>query len=307
MPSFFEDVGRALGKAAEQGEDVVKHVFRQVLENPELIALGPAGALVAGARNIAQGRTLFGRRGDRPHRTGHAPPMPGDSYGPGKLVGLLGAAMAQGKTIAGTQPYAVTSYAGLASATAITEDGNIASMFATANCTAFSVDNTFPWPFQSYRMRWNYTSILGLLTTTAVATAASPGDPAWIATLHAVFSNATEIARIALNNLGIAVSLIGAQGYVATAAQAYGLTVESNPGVLWPVYYEKNGTYTMQVRSDHPIGVAFHPFQLSTQLDGWVINDPNILQNGEAQIQATIDDLLDAGYGGNAVAIRQLK
>ena len=44
--------------------------------------------------------------------------MPGGSYGPGKLAGLLAEAMAKGKTIAGTQPYAVTSYFGAPSATA---------------------------------------------------------------------------------------------------------------------------------------------------------------------------------------------
>lgn len=306
MGNFFEDVGRAISKAAEQGEDVAKHVVKQLWENPEIVALGPAGLAFTAARNLREGRSLFGRRGDRPHTTRQPPPMPGGAYGPGRLAGLLGVAMGQGKTIAGTQPYSVTSYFGMASATAITENGNIASMFATANCTAFSVDDTFPWPFQSYRMRWNYTSILGILTTTAATILASVGDPAWIATLHAVFSNATEIARVALNNLGLQITLLGAQGFVATTGQAYGVTIETTPGVLWPVYYEKNGTYTMQVRSDHPVGTSFHPLQLSCQLDGWVINDPNILNSGESQIQATIDELLDASYlDGNELSIRR--
>ena len=301
---FFDNAVKAVQDAAGQGEDVLKHVLKQVIDSPEILT-GPVGLAYLGGRNLAQGRSLFGRHGDRPHTTRNAPPMPSPAYGVGKLSGLLATAMAQGKTVAGTQPYSVTSYAGLASATTvITENGNIASMFGTANCTAFAVDDTFPWPFQSYRMRWNYTSVLGILTTSQVATAASTGDPAWIATLHAVFSNATEIARVALNNLGLQVALIGAQGFVATTAQAFGVIVANNPGVLWPVYYEKNGTYTMQVRSDQPIGTSFHPFQISTQLDGWVINDPNILNTGEQQIQATIDELLNAGYGSNTVSIR---
>ena len=304
MGPIFQNAAKALSDAAEQGEEVAKHVFSQVLSHPELAVLGPVGLGIAAYQNVKRGRDLFGRKGDRPHKTGHAPPMPLGTYGPGKLSGLLGAAMAQGKTIAGTQPYSVTSYFGAASATAITKNTDIASMFATANTPAFSVADTFPWPFQSYRMRWNYTSITGILTTTNAATAASPGDPAWVATLHAVFSNATEIARVALNNLGLQVSFVGAQGFVATTAAAFLVTLETNPGVLWPVFYEKNGTYAMSVRTDHAIGTIFHPLQLSSQLDGWVINDYSVLSAGESQIQATIDELLGAGYGSNTIAMR---
>lgn len=303
MASFFQNLGRALTDAANEGEDVVKHVFKQIADHPEVLALGLGPIGLAGAGAYKLGKNLFGRKGDRPHRTGQPPTMPGGAYGPGKLAGLLAGAMAQGKTIAGTQPYAVTSYVGLASATAVVKNVDIADMFATANTPAFSTSDTFPWPFQSYRMRWNYTSILGILTTSQAATAASPGDPAWVATLHAVFSNATEIARVALNNLGLKQFYVGAQGFVATTAAAFGITIETQPGVLWPVYYEKNGTYVMSVRTDHAL-TGFHPFQISCQLDGWVINDPSILDTGESQIQATLDELLESGYGNNTVSIR---
>lgn len=302
---FFQDAGRAIAKAADQGEDVVKHVFKQVLENPELAILGPVGLGVAGLKNLSEGRNLFGRAGSRPHRTAPAPPMPsGGVYGPGKLSGLLAEAMARGKTIAGTQPYSVTSYFGAASATAVTKNTDIADMFASANTPAFGTSNTFPWSFQSYRMRWNYTSILGLLTTTQAATAASPGDPTWVATLYAVFSNATEIARVALNNLGLKQFYVGAQGFVATTAQAFGVTVETQPGVLWPVFYDKTGTYAMSFRSQHAIGTVFAPYQVSSEIDGWVINDTQVLQSGANQIQATLDELMDSGYGANQVSIK---
>ena len=301
---FFQDFGDAISKAAGQGEDVVKHVFKQLADHPEIVALGPVGLGAVGYQNLKSGRSLFGRKGDRPHKTGQVPQMPGGSYGPGRLSGLLAAAMGQGKTIAGTQPYAVTSYYGAASATAITKNTDIADMFASANTPAFSVSDTFPWPFQSYRMRWSYTSIAGILTTTNAATAASVGDPAWVATLHAVFTNATEIARVALNNLGLKQYFTSAQGWVATTLAGFGVSVETQPGVLWPVFYEKNGTYAMSIRTDHAIGTVFSPYQVSCQLDGWVINDPTIMDTGESQVQATIDELMEAGYGNNTISIR---
>lgn len=300
----FQNIGKAITDAVDQGEDVAKHVFKQLLEHPEVVALGPIGLAGVGLNNLRQGRNLFGRRGDRPNKTLPPPAMPGGAYGPGKLAGLLAGAMAQGKTIAGTQPYAVTSYYGAASATAVVKNVDIADMFASANTPAFTVSDTFPWPFQSYRMRWNYTSIAGILTTTNAATAASPGDPTWVATLHAVFSNATEIARVALNNLGLKQYYTTAQGWVATTLAGFGVSIETQPGVLWPVFYEKNGTYVMSIRTDHAIGTVFSPYQVSCQLDGWVINDPTILDSGESQIQSTLDELLESGYGNNTVSIR---
>ena len=305
MGNIFQNIGAAITKAANQGEDVAKNVFKQILENPELAILGPVGLGVAGLKNLSEGRNLFGRAGSRPHRTGQAPPMPsGGVYGPGKLSGLLAEAMSRGKTIAGTQPYSVTSYFGAASATGVTKNTDIADMFASANTPAFSVSDTFPWSFQSYRMRWNYTSVLGILTTTNAATAASPGDPTWVATLYAVFSNATEIARVALNNLGLKQFYVGAQGFVATTAAAFGVTVETQPGVLWPVFYDKTGTYAMSFRTQHAIGTTFHPYQISSEIDGWVINDTQVLQSGANQIQATLDELMDSGYGANQVSIK---
>lgn len=303
MANIFQNIGKAIADAAEQGEDVAKHVFKQVLEHPEVLALGPIGLGLAAGKNLMGGRSLFGERVPS-HRTGSAPPMPGSAYGPGKLSGLLQAALLSGKTIAGTQPYTVTSYYGAASATAVVKNTDIADMFASANCTAFTVADTFPWPYQSYRMRWSYTSVIGILTTTAAATAASVADPAWISTLHAVFSNATEIARVALNSLGLRISLIAAQGNVATAVAATGVVLDTQPGVLWPVYYEKNGSYVMSVRSDHAIGTCFSPYQISMQLDGWVINDPSLLDADGSQIQQTIDSLMRGGGGyGNSVAV----
>lgn len=295
---FLQDVGNAIGEAAKQGEDVVKHVITQVMQHPDVIALGPAGLGLEAIKNLATGRNFFGGGGG----PGPTPPMPSSTYGSGRLAGLLGAALQQGKTIAGTQPYTVTSYFGAASASAIVKNADIADMFATANCTAFTSNDTFPWPFQSYRMRWTYSSGLGLAVTTAAATAAQVMDPTWIATLHAVFSNATEIARVALNNLGLRTSLIGVAGAVATTITAFGFEIETQPGVLWPVYYEKNGSYVMSIRSDHAIGTVQQAYQISMQLDGWVINDPTLVDADSSQIQATLDMLMQ-GRTGNNVAV----
>lgn len=297
MAGFFQSIGNAIGEAASQGEDVVKHVIGQVMQHPDVIALGPVGLAYEGIKNLASGRGVFG--GGHP---GPTPPMPGSAYGSGRLAGLLSAALQQGKTIAGTQPYTVTSYFGAASASAIVKNVDICDMFATANCSAFTSNDTFPWPFQSYRMRWTYSSGLGLAVTTAAGTAAQVMDPAWIAGLHAVFSNATEIARVALNNLGLRTSLIGVAGAVATTITAFGFEIDTQAGVLWPVYYEKNGSYVMSVRSDQAIGTVQQAYQLSTQLDGWVINDPTLVDADSSQIQATLDMLMQ-GRTGNNIAV----
>lgn len=286
MAGFFQNVARAISDAAEQGEEVAKHVVRQVLQHPEVIALGPIGLAYDAAQNLGRGRGLFGDGGP----TGH-PPIPASLGGTGKLAGLLHSAQRVGKTVAGTQPYAVTSYFGLASASAIVKNTDIADMFATANCTAFTQADTFPWPFQSYRMRWTYSAPAGLAVTSAVGTAAQVTDPAWAGTLHAVFSNATEIARVALNNLGLRMNFSG-QYFVSTIAATSGEIIDAQPGVLWPVYYEKNGAYVMSVRSDHAIGTTQAACQISCQLDGWVINDPTILDADSSQVQATIDRLM---------------
>lgn len=285
MAGFFDNVGRAISDAAAQGEDVAKHVFRQILSHPEVVALGPIGLAYDAAQNLGRGRSMFGEG-----PAGH-PAIPSSLGGTGKLAGLLHVAQRVGKTVAGTQPYAVTSYFGLASGSAITKNADIADMFSTANCTAFTTADTFPWPFQSYRMRWTYSAPAGVVVTTAAGTAAQVTDPAWVSTLHAVFSNATEIARVALNNLGLRMNFSG-QYFVSTIAATSGEIIDAQPGVLWPVYYEKNGAYVMSVRSDHAIGTTQAALQFSTQLDGWVINDPTILEADSSQVQATIDRLM---------------
>ena len=299
-PGVGNGIFEAIRDAAGAGEDVLKHVVNQVLGSA---AINPLG-IGAGGPQSAFNRLSHGQLFGEPAAAPSAVPMPGSSYGPGKLMGLLGAALANGKTIAGTQPYTVTSYFGLASAGTVAKNVDIADMFASAQCTAFKTDDTFPWPFQSYRMRWTYTSFLGLSSTTAVGTGAQVSDPCWIATLHAVFSNATEIARVALNNLGLRTTLIGSSLAQSTAVAQFGVEVETQPGVLWPVYYEKTGSYVMSVRSDHVLTAAY-PFQISMQLDGWVINDPTLVDANESQIQNTLDGLLkNYGYGGsNSVSV----
>ena len=300
-PGVGNGIFEAIRDAAGQGEDVLKHVVNQVLGSA---AINPLG-IGAGGPQSAFNRLSHGQLFGEPHGAPAQAPMPGVSYGPGKLMGLLGAALANGKTIAGTQPYTVTSYFGIASASAVAKNTDIADMFASANCTAFKSDDTFPWPFQSYRMRWSYSSGCGLNTVSAVGTLAQVSDPAWVATLHAVFSNATEIARVALNNLGLRTSFMGfANTAVVTQVGSFAMEIDTQPGVLWPVYYEKTGSYQMSVRSDH-VATTVVPFQLSMQLDGWVINDPTLIDANESQIQNTLDGLLkNYGFGGsNSVSV----
>ena len=296
---FFTQAFNAIKEGAGQGEDVLKHVVGQVLGSAAINPLGiGAGGPQSAFNRLAKGE-LFGAPAGAPA----IPAMPSSAYGPGSLNSLLQAALLNGKTIAGTQPYAVTSYFGAASATAVVKNTDIADMFATAQCTAFTSNDTFPWPFQSYRMRWTYSSSLGLNVVSGAATAAQVSDPSWIATLHAVFSNATEIARVALNNLGLRTSLIGVSGAIATTITSFGFEIDTQPGVLWPVYYEKNGSYVMSVRSDHAIGVVATAYQLSMQLDGWVINDPTLTDADASQIQATLDKLMRGEVRGNSLSV----
>lgn len=296
---FFTQAFNAVKDGASQGEDVLKHVLGQVLGSAAINPLGiGAGGPQSAFNRLAKGE-LFGAPAGAPA----IPAMPSSAYGPGSLNSLLQMALLNGKTIAGTQPYAVTSYFGAASATAVVKNTDIADFFATAQCTAFTSNDTFPWPFQSYRMRWTYSSSLGLSVVSGAGTAAQVSDPSWIATLHAVFSNATEIARVALNNLGLRTSLIGVSGAIATTITAFGFEIDTQPGVLWPVYYEKNGSYVMSVRSDHAIGTVTTAYQMSMQLDGWVINDPTLTDADASQIQATLDKLMRGEVRGNSLSV----
>ena len=73
MGLSINDIAKALHKAAQQGEDVVGHAFKQILSHPEF-ALGPIGLGYDAAMNLARGRDVFGRRpGGRP---GQAVPKP---------------------------------------------------------------------------------------------------------------------------------------------------------------------------------------------------------------------------------------
>lgn len=294
--NFFKRVAKAIDDAADQGEDVAKHVFKQLLENPELAVLGPIGLGIGAVQNLARGRNVFGGGGvGGAHRQ---PPLPGSVGGTGKLAGLLHTALGAGKTIAGTQPYTVTSFAGIASGTAVTENGDITDMFGSAQCTAFTTNDTFPWPFQSYRMRWSISTLGG--QTVAGGAVAQTGDPTWINTLHAVFSNATEIARIGLTNLGLRTHLLPIYNAATVGVSDAFYSTDAQPGVLWPVYYEKNGSYAMIVRTDHPCTTTAG-IQISMQLDGWVINDPTLINAGYQQIQATADALMQGSFGESAL------
>jgi hypothetical protein len=304
---LFQDIGKALSDAAQQGEDVAKHVFQQIVQHPDVLIPG-VGLAFEGIKNLTTGKGLFGAGGGIMGVGGgpsNQPPIPPVLGGSGVLAGLLSAALQAGKTIAGTQPYTVTSLLGVPSAAAIVKNTDIGDMFSTANCTAFTSNDTFPWPFQSYRMRWTFSTVGGIpIAGGAGAGLTAVTDPAWIATLHAVFSNATEIARVALNNLGLRTSLSSPYA-VSTVSFGVGYEIDTQPGVLWPVYYEKNGSYVMSVRTDHAIGTVAAGFTISTQLDGWVINDPTLTDADTSQIQATLDALMQ-GRTGNSSLISML-
>lgn len=295
---FLQSAFAAIKEAAGQGEDVLKHVVGQVVGSAALNPLGiGAGGPQSAFNRLSRGELFGAPAGAAP------PPMPTSAYGPSSISGLLRIAQEAGKTVAGTQPYTVTSYVGLASATVIAKNADIADMFTSANTPAFTVSDSFPWSFQSSRMRWTYSAIAGQSVVSNGTVSANTGDPAWIATLHAVFSGATELARVSLNNLGLRTTLNTVALYVATTGTAAILELDTQPGVAWPVFYDRTGVYAMSVRTDHATTAAT-AFQLSCQLDGWVINDANILNN-EAAIQSTIDDLVRnyGKTGSNSVSI----
>lgn len=265
-------------------------VIKQLEKHPEVAAAGlipGVGIPLAAGRGVA---SIFGgRKRQRPH----VQPSPALPYGLGKnvnrgVMALINGMHATGRTAQGLQPWHVSGYKTIASGTAIAANADITDMFTSANTRLFSADDTFPWTFLSQRFRC-------AIDSQPIA-AASQEDPAWMRQLSLRFVVATEVGRLSLDALGvervIASPLSGSGG--GTASQ-FG----SNPGVGFPVIFEKNGTYQMFLHTDAPASATVQPFAFSYQMDGWVVQNTGLLNDGD-QLTNALGELV----GLDASAVR---
>jgi len=258
----------------------------QTLEqHPEYLALGAALPAAAGLNALFPGMAL-----DRPgmgivqaisHPFGRGnslikPPVQIGS--PGPVFAPAAIAQGLGTQYQGVQPFSTAGYFELAASSNVTAKAAIFDGFATAVNPDLTAADTFPWPFQAYAMRW-------LLVTQPQA--AGKEDLAWQETLHVVFSVATEIARINLESLGLRTAVVG----ITTSGAAANM-IEKQPPCAWTVFYEKNGTYVMQVMTSVGVTGTSGNMSWGYALDGWVINDTVGGNMGTPAIISAVEGLL---------------
>lgn len=278
-----------IGKSAGLGGDSLK-LLEQVEEHPEyLAAIGPAGAAAAGINALFPGMSLkrpgFGIGEALMHPLGRGnkflkPAARPSGYGPSKMFPVASVAAGLGTTLQGIQPFSVAGYYELVASSNVTKNVNIVDMFTAAVTPAFSVDNTFPWPFQAYAVRWAIVS---------APQAAGKEDLAWQETIHVCFSVATEIARVNIEALGLRTYVNG-----LTTSGAAVMALDEQPSSAWAVYYEKNGTYSMSLRSDTAVTGTNANLAVAYAMDGWVINDTSLDGMESGQIIGQIEGLLRA-------------
>lgn len=260
--------------------------IEELEKHPE--ALGGVAGLAAGyaINKMNPGmslRTPLGRLGDRFAGRGrgkvHPPALPGNlgkSVSP-DLALLISAMESTGRSVEGLQPWHVSGYKVIASGSVIAASADITDLFSSANTKAFSSDDTFPWTFLSRRFRC------------AIASEpVNPGteDGAWQRQLCLKFTVATEVGRISLAAMGcekIIESPSNGSGGGSSSQQF------ANPGVNFPVIFEKNGTYKMELRTDFGITLD-KDVSFSYQMDGWVVQNPSVL--GQEAIIAALADLV---------------
>lgn len=261
-------------------------VIEELEKHPEAAALGLAtGGASLALNRLNPGMSLknpLGRLGDIVRGRGkvHPPSLPkqfGRSVSP-NLAALMEAMERRGKTVEGLQPWHVSGYKTVASGSVIAASADIADMFASAQTKAFTSDDTFPWTFLCRRFR------CAIMTQ---PTAAGVEDGAWVRQLCLRFAVATEVGRVSLDALGveriIESPLSGSGG--GSSSQQY-----PNPGVNFPVIFEKNGTYQMFLRTDFGITLT-NAIAFSYQMDGWVVQNTSALS--EEAIVGALADLID--------------
>ena len=275
-----------LAKKAGIGGSTLE-VIEELEKHPEYALAGPlagAGAVAANLLNPGMSlRTPLGKLGRvfSPRGRGrvHPPSLPGQlgkSVGP-NLADLMSAMESTGRTVEGLQPWHVSGYVSVASGSVIAASADISDMFATAQTRAFTAADTFPWTFLCRRFR------CALMTQ---PTAAAVEDGAWARQLSLRFAVATEVGRISLDALGvdriIESPLSGSGG--GSSSQQF-----PNPGVSFPVIFEKNGTYQMFLHTDFGITLT-NAIAFSYQMDGWVVQNTSSLS--EKAITDAIANLL---------------
>lgn len=258
--------------------------IEELEKHPEAALVPAAGLAALGVNELFPGmgvhRPGLGIGSALTHPLGRGMGRPsgfGKTVSP-QLQTLIAAMDATGQTVEGLQPWHVSGYVNVASASAIAASADIADMFATAQTRAFSAADTFPWTFLCKRFRC-------ALNTEPVDGAAEDG--AWARQLCLRFVVATEVGRISLDAFGadrIIQSPSNAPSSSGTANQIW-----SNPGVPFPVIFEKNGTYQMFLHTDFPITTT-KPFSFSYQMDGWVVQNTSALS--EAGIVNSLGSLL---------------
>ena len=265
-------------------------VIEELEKHPEYALAGPlagAGAVAANLLNPGMSlRTPLGKFGSVLNRVRrgrgkvHPPSVPkqlGRSVGP-NLAALMAAMETTGRSVEGLQPWHVSGYKTVASGSVIAASADITDLFATAQTRAFTTDDTFPWTFLCRRFRC-------ALMTQPVAAAVEDG--AWARQLSLRFAVATEVGRVSIDALGvdriIESPLTGSGG--GSSSQQF-----PNPGVNFPVIFEKNGTYQMFLRTDFGITLT-NAIAFSYQMDGWVVQNTSSLS--ESAIQAALAELID--------------
>jgi hypothetical protein len=277
--------GHSVGKNVEKTlEDLEKH--------PEDF-LTYGGTAVA--RNLTKGRGIFGGKGGGIRNPFNRPSRPA-AHATHPLRDLLMTADDVGASVPGAQPFTIPSKRIVAAGSTFagTVGGNqgtlVADMWTAAATPDFQTNYTFPWPFISKRMRWT-------MQAEPVDASVDDADSAWLEGLHVIFSIATEISRTSLDLLGRRVMFNAPAVGAASSAGAF--QAPDVEGVEWDVYYEKNGTYKMQVYTSLPIANAgtTKAIAFSSVLDGWIIQSPNLLNMNVGQIQNNIADLLGGSVG----------
>lgn len=200
---------------------------------------------------------------------------------------LLQAGQLLGEVIPGAQPYAFAGVAIVPAGTVITgqtagagQPSIIADFLANSVSKQFTTSYQFPNPFQASRLRF---------AMAGEAPAGAVDDSGWQETLQVTFLNQTEIARASLNSFGLRTTQSDGSGTAITNEQ---------PGVAWPVFYQKNTNYIMQLISNTGVTTTL-AFSVAYVMDGWTIQgglnnmEPGAVQKAVAEkIGAPIDQAM---------------
>lgn len=219
--------------------------------------------------------------GDKLGLIPRAPIHPGLISGAHPAMPLIQAGQLLGEVIPGAQPYAFAGVKIIPAGTVIAGQTAgagtptvIADFFGTAMSTQFTTSYQFPNPFQASRMRF---------TVTSDSPTGAVDDSAWQETLQVTFLNQTEIARASFNSFGLRTTLSDGTGTAVT---------EEQKGVAWPVFYQKNTNYIMQLISNSGITTTL-AFAVAYALDGWTIQG-GLNNMNPAQIQQAVADRIGA-------------